>query len=62
MEMSRAQNADAFSQDSETTVSHSVANIEQKPKHYYKFSALPCFFNQIKIRFDRLALLALLDR
>ncbi|KAF8770826.1 Pecanex-like protein 1 like protein [Argiope bruennichi] len=31
-----------------------------KPKHYYRYWVLPCKF--VKIRFDRLALLALLDR
>lgn len=40
--------------------SRNVTSPEEKTKHYYKFWALPKRF--IKVRFDRLALLALLDR
>ena len=36
------------------------SGADDKPHHYYKFFMVPC--NYIKIRFDRLALLALLDR
>ena len=44
--------------DSDTT--QNATGSEDKPKHYYKFFMVPCHF--MKIRFDRLALLALLDR
>jgi len=39
--------------------SHNDMGISQ-PRHYYKFWITPCTY--VKIRFDRLALLALLDR
>ena len=45
--------------DTDTTTS-GLNGIEAKLKQYYKFCVIP--FTFIKIRFDRLALLALLDR
>ena len=36
-------------------------NNADKPKHFYRFSLWP-FINYYKVKFDRLALLALLDR
>ncbi len=47
------------SSDSDTNTTHNVTSVDDKPKHYYKLK-LP--FQFLKIRFDRLALLALLDR
>ena len=46
------------SADSDSSGKNSIK--EPKPKHFYKFQFLPKKF--LKIRFDRLALLALLDR
>ena len=46
--------------DSDSNASRNDTSMDEKPKHYYKFFLLP--FKYLKIRFDRLALLALLDR
>ncbi|XP_074658604.1 pecanex-like protein 1 [Tubulanus polymorphus] len=45
---------------SDTDTNDTTRAVEKKPKHYYNFNLVPC--HSIKIRFDRLALLALLDR
>ena len=47
------------SDDSDTST-HNVTSTEEKPKHYYKYFVLPKKF--LKVRFDRLAILVLLDR
>ncbi|ELU16306.1 hypothetical protein CAPTEDRAFT_221096 [Capitella teleta] len=47
-------------EDSDASSYYATNPSEEKTKHYYKFFALSKNF--IKIRFDRLALLALLDR
>ncbi|KAG8233455.1 hypothetical protein J437_LFUL010566, partial [Ladona fulva] len=39
------------------------SGVHRRPKHFYRMRFLPCFRNAtLKVRFDRLALLALLDR
>ncbi|XP_064621323.1 pecanex-like protein 1 isoform X3 [Lineus longissimus] len=48
--------------DTDTDNTHNIDHMEEKPKHYYKFFWFPCLTQGMKIRFDRLALLALLDR
>jgi hypothetical protein len=50
------------SSDTDTDNTHNIDHMEEKPKHYYKFFWFPCLTKGMKIRFDRLALLALLDR
>jgi hypothetical protein len=47
-------------EDSDTSSHNVTSPSEDRVKHYYKFFAFPKHF--IKVRFDRLALLALLDR
>ncbi len=59
LESGRHRPAASDSSDSDTNTTHNVTSVDDKPKHYYKFM-LP--FKFIRIRFDRLALLALLDR
>ncbi|XP_064603904.1 pecanex-like protein 1 isoform X2 [Liolophura sinensis] len=54
---SRAGGSDS-STDSDFT--HNMAHLDDKPKHFYKLKVLPKV--TVKIHFDRLALLALLDR
>ena len=46
--------------DSETNTTQNATSMDDKPKHYYKFFVLPVHY--VRIWFDRLALLALLDR
>ena len=46
--------------DTDTNTTQNATSMDEKPKHYYKFFLLPLHF--MKIWFDRLALLALLDR
>lgn len=46
--------------DSDTNSTHNATSSDDKPKHYYKFFVIP--WQYMKIWFDRLALLALLDR
>ena len=48
------------SSDTDTNTTHNMTALDSKPKHYYKFAVLP--FTSIKVHFDRLALIALLDR
>lgn len=48
------------SDTSDSNITHNITSADDKPKHYYKFFFMP--FKYAKIRFDRLALLALLDR
>ena len=48
------------SSDTDSNATHNITSMEEKPKHYYKFFVIPLKY--LKIRFDRLALLALLDR
>ena len=48
--------------DTDTDNTHNIDHMEEKPKHYYKFFWFSCMTQGMKIRFDRLALLALLDR
>ncbi|XP_013392762.1 pecanex-like protein 1 [Lingula anatina] len=47
--------------DSDSDTTHDITAIEEKPKFYYKFWIIPDK-KFLKLRFDRLALLALLDR
>lgn len=53
---SRARGSDT----SDSSSTHNITMQDEKPKHYFKFYIIPKQFT--KIRFDRLALLALLDR
>lgn len=58
--MERGINRTPGSSDTDSNATHNIAAMEEKPKHYYKFFLIPLKY--LKIRFDRLALLALLDR